>query len=673
MGFLSNVFGGGKPATTVVQSSIPKELSPYVQEALQGSQDIYKQRLEEGYVPYSGQTIAGFTPEQLQAQQGLKGLVGTTAPLQQEALGGYRGGTQQFTGDIAQQYMSPYQQAVIDAEKWEAERDFQSRIMPQFEKQAVSAGGMSGMGSRAGVQAAELGRAQMQRLGDIQTKGLQSAYLDARKGFEQQKLREKQAAGDIAQLGPQMLKSGVAEQGLLKSIGEEKQAVEEDVMKEAYSKWLEQQQFPETQLARYQSSIYGNPMLKQPNYVKTETGATPSTGRSLLGLGLYGLDMYNKAKKRHGGYLKDVSRYGGGGLRGLPVVYRQQPGMVIEDTAAIYRGDVAGNTLAELQKNEARPPISPGVDFDDPMARQTPFKKPMERVPTLDPNKPIPLSASEFIAKLQGTEDPGEVGRLIAGREFPVGSQFSKILEPLSDRQDLTQKKFDRITKFLEEQKQNKPNWGWIGSQLLKHPDKPLTTILGEDLERRIKGNKKYDTLKAEQGLNQVIQNLKDEIETKPEYIMKAIQEKILKLKQKARLTKTEELELVRLTRQLGIKVEYPKKLVVEEIKSSLGPKGAFKQDIPGLIKRSGARKPQHSLVNILRAGDVSQAEDTLEDLFGNPGFQSEVISAFSRMRATPAGKQRTVKDLTEAAIIQAAKNFKSKDTFLFGKEFERK
>ena len=42
--------------------------------------------------------------------------------------------------------------------------------MPEFEKQAVGAGGMSGLGSRAGVQAARLGEAQLQQLGDIQLK-----------------------------------------------------------------------------------------------------------------------------------------------------------------------------------------------------------------------------------------------------------------------------------------------------------------------------------------------------------------------------------------------------------------------------------------------------------------------------------------------------------------------
>ena len=54
--------------------------------------------------------------------------------------------------------MSPYQRAVTDIEKKrKAVEDFQRNIMPQFEAQAVQAGGMSGLGSRAGVQAGILG------------------------------------------------------------------------------------------------------------------------------------------------------------------------------------------------------------------------------------------------------------------------------------------------------------------------------------------------------------------------------------------------------------------------------------------------------------------------------------------------------------------------------------
>lgn len=138
--------------------------------------------------------------------EGIKGLVGTSAPLMDEAIGLTKGLTDQFTAEEAQKYMSPYQQAVTDIEKREAQKVFERDIMPQFEKQAVEAGGMSGMGSRAGIQAAQLGQAQMQQLGDIQTKGSQRAYEDALRQFQNQKERERLAASGLMEAGPKSLR-----------------------------------------------------------------------------------------------------------------------------------------------------------------------------------------------------------------------------------------------------------------------------------------------------------------------------------------------------------------------------------------------------------------------------------------------------------------------------------
>lgn len=191
MGFLSSLFGGGssKPATTtqITTSKLPDEIAPKVQEIADEAKRLYDERVAEGYVPYEGATIAPYTQQELDSQAGIEGLIGTSAPLQQEALGITRQLGERFTGDIAQEYMNPYQQAVIDIEKRKAQEDFETRILPQFEKQAVRAGGMSGLGSRAGVQAALLGDAQAQRLGDIQSRGLQQAYNQAQQDFTAQK------------------------------------------------------------------------------------------------------------------------------------------------------------------------------------------------------------------------------------------------------------------------------------------------------------------------------------------------------------------------------------------------------------------------------------------------------------------------------------------------------
>ena len=66
MGFLSSIFGwGDKPTTTSTQvrSTIPEEMKPYVEEVLTDTQELYRQRMKEGYDPYTGKTIADFTPE----------------------------------------------------------------------------------------------------------------------------------------------------------------------------------------------------------------------------------------------------------------------------------------------------------------------------------------------------------------------------------------------------------------------------------------------------------------------------------------------------------------------------------------------------------------------------------------------------------------------------------
>ena len=47
MGFLSGLFGGPKTTTTVVQSKIPEELSPYVKDVLGDTQTLYRQRMRE--------------------------------------------------------------------------------------------------------------------------------------------------------------------------------------------------------------------------------------------------------------------------------------------------------------------------------------------------------------------------------------------------------------------------------------------------------------------------------------------------------------------------------------------------------------------------------------------------------------------------------------------------
>ena len=50
------------------------------------AQALYNDRTAEGYKPYTGPTMADFTPEQQQAFTGIAGLQGSQAPVFGEAM-----------------------------------------------------------------------------------------------------------------------------------------------------------------------------------------------------------------------------------------------------------------------------------------------------------------------------------------------------------------------------------------------------------------------------------------------------------------------------------------------------------------------------------------------------------------------------------------------------------
>mgnify|MGYP003665172223 CR=1 FL=1 len=400
MGFLSSLFGyEDKPAVTTKVASIPPELKPYVDEALKDTQALYKQRMGEGYTPYTGDTIAGLTPEQVASQEGLKSLVGTQVPFQQEALGIFREGAERFTPETAKEFMSPYQRAVIDQEKEQAQRQYERTKRPEFEADAVRAGGMSGLGSRAAIESAEREDLQARFLGDIETRGLQAAYKDAQDQFTNQKARERTVGSDIATAGGNIFSAGLAEQGLLKDIGAEKQGLAQSALDEAYFKFKKEQGFPEEQLGRYTSSIYGNPLLSQPNYTQTKTPAQASMAKSLMGLGLSGIKAYGGGNAATG-FGKIASNFGsmfgspaasGGQVGGLPTLYRQTGGDLMDEDVEFQtaknrsRKDTDAANAAAAALNITAPTVSP---------------PPPE--PAVDPNEAQRKTIAESIREIRG-------------------------------------------------------------------------------------------------------------------------------------------------------------------------------------------------------------------------------------------------------------------------------
>lgn len=358
--------GGGAPQATFQNTSqssrIPDEVAPFAEDVLTEAQDYYRMIMNQGYDPYTGAVIAPQTAEQTEAQAGLaalgRGAQGTA--LQQEALDLQRQQGQKFTPEVAQEYMSPYQRAVTDVEKRKAVEDFQRNIMPQFEAQAVGAGGMSGLGSRAGVQAGILGENLQTRLGDIEAKGLQSAFLNAQQQFQNQKQREAAQAQQTANLGPAMFSQGLAQQGALQTVGEQKQNLAQKALDEQYFKFLEQKAFPEEQLAKYSGFVYGNPLLSQRDVTSTATAGRnvnqPSSGAQLLGAGLAGANTFRQmAPQTFGSFTSGVgSLFGAKTGGGLSYIIERQKGGNLQGQGLTLGLFPQGSTERMAQENAER-------------------------------------------------------------------------------------------------------------------------------------------------------------------------------------------------------------------------------------------------------------------------------------------------------------------------------
>ena len=524
MSFISSLFGySDRPAqaTSQVRAYIPPELKPYVDEVLKDTQELYKQRMEEGYVPYTGDTIAELTPEEIASQEGLKSLIGTQRPFQEESLGLLRGGSERFTADRAKEYMSPYMRAVVDAEKEQAQRQYERTKVPQFEAEAVAAGGMSGLGSRAGVEAAERATGQQRLLADIEARGQQKAFEDAQRAFQDQKARERTLAGDISTAGQNIFSAGLAEQGLLKDIGQEKRQLAQSALDEAYMKYMEERQFPETQLARYMTSIYGNPILKQQNYdiTKTNTPAQASMGKSLLGLGLAGIKGLGggSLSKGFGTIGKGIgSLFGGasgGQVGGLNTLYRQTGGdiEIIDET--------------EFQTDVNRPAE------EIVAAREAVAGAGIQRLSTSDTSKsdaPDILTRADRFEKLSPSQRAAE----IATRKFKDNPYYAKELLSREERDRRSKDQAKIMNEMLDKREKlstDRQVDAFLVGFLKPHgtPASGIANISKVQLERY----KTMDKIKDTQAVKEAAQLMKNIKDTYPENVYLNIMEKFQKLR----------------------------------------------------------------------------------------------------------------------------------------------
>jgi hypothetical protein len=301
-------FGGGggsppppPPATQTVtqQATIPDELKPFVTDVLEKAQAIQERREEEGYVPFSGPRIAEFAPEQTQAFEQIKGLVGTGQQYFDPAARLTAASAFAPTAPQVSQFMNPYIQNVVDIQQREARRagDIERQ---RLGAQAVGAGGFGG--SRQAILEAEQSRNLQQQLGDIQARGLAAAYEDAQARLQQQRERERLAGSQFATLGQVAPGQAFRELSALEAIGAQRQQQQQQALDIAQQEYEIARTFPERTLQDYQSIIrgYAAPIPASTINRTQTTKPAPSFLQQAAGLGGLALGAASAFKKEGG-------------------------------------------------------------------------------------------------------------------------------------------------------------------------------------------------------------------------------------------------------------------------------------------------------------------------------------------------------------------------------------
>ena len=151
-----------------------------------------------------------------QLQQQARGLAGGLGDYQQ-----YLNQAQQYSGPQAyQQFMSPYQQQVMDTTLTEFDRQKQMALAQQ-QAQAVAGGAFGG--AREGVQRAEYGAQTLQDRAALQAQLLQQGFGQA----QQQAAQAFQQQQGLASLQPQLLGSQI---GAMSALGQQQQQQQQAIL-----------------------------------------------------------------------------------------------------------------------------------------------------------------------------------------------------------------------------------------------------------------------------------------------------------------------------------------------------------------------------------------------------------------------------------------------------------
>ena len=344
--------GGGAPTQTTstnYQTNIPEYARPYVETMLGATQKQLFQGTPTGdggfnitgfqpYKAYGGsydaqgnqtsydpsKSVAGFSPLQQQAQQGIANLQvpgqfnqamrGTTMA----GMGGLNVANQATTGGFQNEvggYMNPYLDMALQPALQEAQRQY--GITGTQQQSAATQAGAFG-GSREAIMAAENERNKNTAMNNIIGQGYNQAFQGAQQQYNQNLQNQLsgyglagQQAGQLAGIAGQQLGAEQGIYGAQNTMGAQQQAQQQQIINQSMQDYANAQQYPLMQLGTMSNMIRGLPMQAQ---TTQQYAAAPNQLTQGIGAAGAAASLYN-ATKAEGGVIKSMAS---GGIASVP-------------------------------------------------------------------------------------------------------------------------------------------------------------------------------------------------------------------------------------------------------------------------------------------------------------------------------------------------------------------
>lgn len=344
------LFNGTPPPSVTTYGSttanIPQWLSDYTQGLLAKGNAV----AAEAYQPYGGPRLADFSPAQKDAFAATRAQQGAFMPALNQGIGAIGQSTQtsgfqaasptlnQATGmspmtgampylaaagqtapGKVDQYMNPYQDAVVNRVGDLAARQLREKLMPEVSDTFVRAGqfGSSRMQEATGRALRDVQESALAAQGDLMNKGYQGALAAAQEDMRRQGqigqtignlgLQQQQNLGQIGQVqgnlqntanqnlisaGQQMgalaragQQMGYTDTAALEAIGQQQQALGQRNLDVAYQDFQAQRDYPKSQLGFLSNLVRGQPYSQTTNTTSTGPASTyqPSGLSQILG------------------------------------------------------------------------------------------------------------------------------------------------------------------------------------------------------------------------------------------------------------------------------------------------------------------------------------------------------------------------------------------------------